>query len=194
MHILLPSIWCVTTPRYYFCGATFIITNRKCYGKKPKVSLTWSLTKCEIDQSLILGVHLTRGQPDWSSNPLVHKMSLPRGYIWPEVNLSTVVTCLAKGFLSQGVHLTRGQPDWSSNTVVHKMSLPWGYIWPEVNLSAVVTQLATRCLSWGMSDQVNLTAVVIHVDKRCFSWGSIWPMVSLTQRSHKNVNLTLNLT
>ena len=136
----------------------------------------------------LLGVHLTRGQPDWSSNTLVHKMSWPGGYFWPEVNLSAIVTHLATRCLSQGVHLTRGQSDCSSYMLGHKMSLPggghlttgqpdpkiWqkcqpnprpyltgGYVWPEVNLTEVRTHLATRC----------------------HHWGSIWPKVSQTQRS-----------
>ena len=45
-HILPPSIWCITTGRYYFCGTTFITRNQKCYGK--------SLKK----------VHLNSGQAD----------------------------------------------------------------------------------------------------------------------------------
>ena len=46
-----------------------------------------------------MGVYLTKGQPDQSSNTLGHKMSL------------------------MGVHLPRGQPNGSSNTLGHKMSL-----------------------------------------------------------------------
>ena len=52
LHILPPSIWCITTPWYYFQGTTFIITNQKCCGS------------------------LTKGQPAWSSNTLGHEMSL----------------------------------------------------------------------------------------------------------------------
>ena len=28
------QFWCITTQRYHFLGTTFIIINRKCYGKK----------------------------------------------------------------------------------------------------------------------------------------------------------------
>ena len=106
------------------------------------------------------GVHLTWGQPDWSSNTLGYKMSLPVGYVWSDVNWTEVVTHLATNCLCLevhlskgkpdpksdqmstwpkasfwGVHLTRGQPDWSSNT------------------------LATRCLCWGNTS----------------NWRSAWP-------------------
>ena len=113
------------------------------------------------------GVHLTRGQPDWSCNMLCHKMSLLGGTsdqrsvlhkAWQNVNLTWS--------LILGVYLTRGQPDWSSNTLGHKMSLPGGYIWLKVSL----TQRSDK--------NVNLTQSLTYE-------GSIWPKVSLTQRSDK---------
>ena len=78
MHIIPPSIWCITTQRNYFLWNIFIIINRKCYGEKTKVQLTQSLMKCQPDPKPHLGgIHLTKGQHTWSSNTLCHKMSLP---------------------------------------------------------------------------------------------------------------------
>ena len=92
----------------------------------PKVNLTWRSDKnVNLTQShLTRGEHLTRGQPDWSSNTLGHKVSLPLwGVIWPDVNLTKVVTHLANRCLCQAVPLTRGQPDQSTNTLGNKISL-----------------------------------------------------------------------
>ena len=66
----------------------YIITIHKPSKRKYKNPKTQQhlATRC-----LWWGVHLTRGQCNWSSNTLGHKISL-------------------------GVNLTRGQPNWSSNT------------------------------------------------------------------------------
>ena len=60
-------------------------------GKKTKVSLTWSLTKCKPDpKPHPWGIHLTRDQSDQSSNT----RCLCWQYIW-----------------HKGVHLIKSQPD-----------------------------------------------------------------------------------
>ena len=50
----------------------------------PKVNLTqmstWPQSSNRLGHKMPLpGVHLTKGQPDWSNNTLGHKMSLPGG-------------------------------------------------------------------------------------------------------------------
>ena len=60
----------------------------------------------------VLGVHLTKGQPD----PKADQMSS-----WPEV-----VPWLATRCLYWGVHLIKGQPTQISMTLGHEMSLPGG--------------------------------------------------------------------
>ena len=56
MHILTPSIWHITTPRYYLQRTNFIIRNQKCSGK------------------CLQKVNLISGQPDQKDN---HMSCLP---------------------------------------------------------------------------------------------------------------------
>ena len=116
MHILPPSIWCITTPRYYLCRTTFITTNRKCYGKNKRSAWPEVWLNVNLTQSLILGD------------------------IWPEVNLPEVVTHLATRCLSPGGMSNQKKPD-QIITLVHKMSLVGGSIWPKVSL----TQRSEKC-------------------------------------------------
>ena len=71
-HILPPSIWCITTPRYYCQRTAFILTNQKCYGK--------SLTKVNLPKVV---AHLATAC-----------LYQGGGYIWPRVSLPKVVTHL----------------------------------------------------------------------------------------------------
>ena len=117
-----------------------------------QVNLTWNSTTLGHQMSLPFGEYIwakVKLTQRCNSVTLGHKMSLPGegtsdqrstqpkassgGYTWPQVNLTEVVTHLARR-CPLGVHLTRGQPDWSSNTLGHKMSL-WGYVWPKVSLT-----------------------------------------------------------
>ena len=110
-HILPPSIWCITTPRYYFHGTTFIIRNQKCSGKNSaKGTSELRSTRPNFipflaSRCLYIGVHLTTGQPDpkahqmsrWpDSTALGHQMPVMRGYIWAQVSLTQrLTTCHA---------------------------------------------------------------------------------------------------
>ena len=57
---------------------------------------TWPEVSHLVTRCLCPGGHLTIGQLDWHSNTLGHKMSV-WGVIWPQVNLTKVVTHLAWG-------------------------------------------------------------------------------------------------
>ena len=140
-HILLPSIWCMTTPRYYFLRTTFY--HQKSYGKNSAKGtselrstrpnfIPFLATRC-----LYQGVHLTKGQPD----PKAHQMSS-----WHDVVLLLATRCLY-----QEVCLT----EYQSDPKAHQMSS-----WPDPKADQmsswpdVLPLLLTRCLYWG----VHLTA------------------------------------
>ena len=169
------------------------------------VNLIWSSITLGHKMSLPMVVHLTKGQPDtkvqeahiwsqdvsaWGSNiwPVIkltevvntfgHKLSLgsmsPQDvsgrYVFPVVNLTEVVTHLATR-CPVGVCLTRGQPDWSRNTLGHKVSLSGVHLMKRSACPKDLTKMST----WPEASPTG---------------GYIWPRVSLTWRSDKNVNLT----
>ena len=126
---------------------------------KPKVSLTWSLTKC---------------QPD----PKPH----PGGYVWPEANLTEVVTQLAIRYLCWGSICPKVSLTKRYDKIVNLIwSLTYrGLFWPEVNLTEVVTHLVARCLCLG----AHLTKG--HPDPQIWQnvnliWSLIYRVVHLTR-------------
>ena len=103
-HILPPSIWCITTPRYYFWGTTFIISNLKCYGKNSAKGtselrstrpnfIPFLATRCLYGR-----VCLTAGHSD----PKAHQIAR-----WPDIVLLLATRCLQWGYIWAQVSLTQ---------------------------------------------------------------------------------------
>ena len=144
-----------------------------------KVWLKQSLPKCQPDQNLTQGsINLTKGQPTKSSNTLGHEMSLSGGYIWLKVSLPKVVPHLA-----MRCHYQEGTSDQrsacqSSTTLGHEMPLV------VVGIGVSLTKGQPDPKIWQKGQP----------ELKPYLWGDIWPKVSLTWRSDKNVNLTQSLT
>ena len=122
--------------------------------KNPKVSLTWSLTKCQPHPRGYIWPKVSLTQRSDKNVNLTQSLTYGR-YIWPEVNLTKVVTHLATRCLPEGTSDQRSVwPKGLTKMSTWPKALPMGgYVWPEVNLTKVVTHLATRCLPEGTSDQ-----------------------------------------
>ena len=150
-HILTPSIWCNTTPRYYFWGNTFMIRNQKCSGKKSAKG-TFELMSTRTNWVPVLMVLMGGviwAQVNWTTlrSGLVHHMPLlgcmselrwasPWVHLTVHVKLTWCSSALSHQMPLPGVHLNTGQPDQKAN----QMSC-----WPDV-----VPLFVIRCLNWGV--------------------------------------------
>ena len=190
---LYPSIWFITTTRYYFWGTTFIITNQKCYGKKSDQMSTWP-------QASPVG-GMSDQMSTWPTvvSHLATRCLCLMGYIWPKVSLT--------------LSLTKCQPDLKPHP---------GGCWPKVNLtwsltkfqpdpkphprgdtsdqmstwSEVISQLATRCLCLGVcltKGQPEQKSDQMSNWPKASSWGVHLTKGQPDPKIWKNVNLTWNL-
>ena len=125
---------------------------------------------------------------------------------WHYVVPLLATRCLYQGGTSdQRSAWSQGWPNvkltWCSAILGHQMPLPGGMSELRSTRPNLVPLLATRCLYQGVhltkgqpdpkADQMSSWPdVVLFLATRCLYWGYVWPQVSLTQRSDKNVNLS----